>query len=89
MKFEKNKHYTRNATLKDMKYRGPINVQLAHFTNEDDATLYSIITLDTGACHIHASITSAEARDLATQLQAFAEEVDAHALQLSLNEVTA
>lgn len=89
MKFEIDEHYTHKTILKDVVYRGTTEVQVSHFANRYDTTPHSLITIETGACHIHARITSAEARDLATKLQAFAEEVDAHALQLSLDKAAA
>jgi hypothetical protein len=89
MHFETDRHYVRKTIIKDMEHCGPTKIKLSHFANKDDTAPYSIITIDTGACHIHVRITPTEARDLATNLQAHAEEVDAHALQFALDEVAA
>lgn len=89
MKFEPDKHYNRMTLIKDLDIHGQTEIKTSHWAEKGETAPYAIITIETGACHIHARITSTEARDLATNLQAFAEEVDAHALQLSLDKAAA
>lgn len=89
MHFEIDKHYTRKTIVKDMEYCGPSEFKLSHFTNTGEYTPYSIICIDTGACHLHIRLTPTEARELATNLQAHAEEFEAHQAQYIRDEVAA
>lgn len=87
--FEKGKHYNRSTKVKDIEIHGGAKFAMSHFANEDDTQPYSIITVDTGSCHLHVVITAAEARDLAANLQAHADELEAHQAQYALDEVAA
>lgn len=89
MPFEIDKHYTRKTIVKDMEYRGPTTFDVTHFTNIGEEIPYSIITIDTGACHLHVRITPSEARALAANLQAHAMEFEAHQAQYAVEEVAA
>lgn len=89
MQFEIDKHYNRKTSLKHLEAFEPVKVQLTHFTNKDENVPYSVMTIDTGACHLHIRITPTEARDLATNLKAHAEEFEAHLAQHARDEVAA
>lgn len=89
MHFEKCKHYNRSTRVNDCDLHGVAKFSISHFTNEDDTAPYSIITVDTGSCHLHIVINAAEARDLAANLQAHADELDAHQAQLAREGVPA
>lgn len=89
MQFEIDKHYNRRTTVKHLGSLEPVEFKLSHFTSMGEKTPYSVITVDTGACHLHIRITPSEARALAANLQAHAMEFEAHQAQYALDEVAA
>lgn len=82
MIFETEKHYQNRTILKNVAHAGVVAIGITHWHKATDTDVYSILTIDAGACHIHSKITLLEARELAEKLLRIADEIEAHQAQL-------
>lgn len=91
MQFEDEKHYNKSVALGRSENREPVNVYTVHwhYKKECDPDVTSVLKVECGYSSMQVRITPAQARELAANLLAHANEVEARNEQLAMQELAA